>query len=121
MNNARTMIDAFEQATRLMARRFENSHQQTVTVELTVFIGIISLVIVSALALVVPMVLSADRLRNKIIDLFMDVPIVVVRKLRGLTRKQLERINAELNDDDDRQREIEGLDDEGQVSRSTPS
>ena len=116
LNNARTLIDAFEQATRLMARRFDTAYDQSSLISLTVFLSIAAVVVLSALGLVIPMVLSADRLRNKVIDLFMDVPIVVVRKLRGLTRKQLEQINAEMNDDDDRQREIEAFDDESQVS-----
>ena len=103
-----------------MARRFDAAHEQSSLVEISVFIGIAGVVLLSALGLVVPMVLSADRLRNKVIDLFMDVPLVVVRKLRGLTRTQLELINAEVNDDDERQREIQGFEDESQVSTRWP-
>ena len=115
MNNARTMMLAFEQSTDVIAERFDSSYEMSQILELTVFLSIVSVVIVAALGLVIPMVLSADRLRNKVIDLFMDVPIVVVRKLRGLTRKQLEQINVEMDDDEDRGRAIMDVEDEAHV------
>ena len=71
-----------------------------------------AVVILAAVGLVIPMVVSADKLRAKVLNLFMDVPVVVVRKLRGMARQRLETLHAELDGDDNRDRAMAAVDED---------
>ena len=112
-NNAAALVDAFEEATVVIAERFETAYETSTALEFGVFVGIVAVVILAAVGLVIPMVVSADKLRAKVLNLFMDVPVVVVRKLRGMARKRLETLHAELDGDEDRDRAMVDMNDDG--------
>ena len=123
-NNVYSTFSACDKATDLVVARHEEALAVSETISAAVsrlppsfisisstsacfqvFLGVGCLVVLVSFAVVIPMVWGVDTLRSKILDLFMDVPVVVVRKLKTMARNQLDDLEAELEDDDDMRRE----------------
>ena len=100
-NGAAGMAYALNESTQIAQSTAESAfHAATLAIAILLIIAV-AITFITLAAVVSPITLAVERTKDGIWRMFLDVPLVVVRRLRGIVQTHLDAKVAENDDEDD--------------------